>query len=223
MNEMTEDNVPRRRASDDNRSATVEELSAALSRGQLTLAEFDERSSLAWSARYVDELHPLLADVADHSSPLPAHLDPHGRPATHHDPTSQAVARARSQITGHRGGSSLSMSVMGGAERAGNWPCPSNHTSITVMGGNLVDLREAGFESGSITIRAFALMGGIEVIVPEGVRVICDGFGLMGGFGSTVDKNATVSPASLPHDAPVVKVSGLAVMGGVSVVTRPRE
>ncbi|GAB3592319.1 hypothetical protein CFAEC_02080 [Corynebacterium faecale] len=219
---MTEDNAPRRRASDDNRSATVEELSAALSRGQLTLAEFDERSSLAWSARYVDELRPLLADVTDSPSALPAHLDPH-RPAPHHDPTSQAVARVSSQISGHQGGSPLSMSVMGGAERAGNWLCPSNHTSITVMGGNLVDLREASFESGSITIKAFALMGGIEVIVPEGVRVICDGFGLMGGFGSTVDKKATVPPSSLPRDAPVVKISGLAVMGGVSVVTKPRE
>lgn len=222
MTGITGSDPLRKRATDDNRSDTVNELSAALSRGQLTIDEFDERSGQAWSARYTDELLSLLIDITDMPGDLPTHMDPR-QPAADGNPTSQAVARARSQVTGHQGGSAWSISVLGGAERAGNWPCPSDHTSITVMGGNLVDLREASFESATTNIKAFALMGGIEIIVPEGVRVICDGFGLMGGFGATVDKSATVPPSSLPHDAPVVKVTGLALMGGISVTTKPRE
>lgn len=213
----------RKLATDDNRSQAVTELSAAVARGQLTLDEFEGRSAQAWSARHVDELLTLLADISD----TPAHFQPGLPAAQHHSPTTataaQAVARARSQITGQPEGSKLSLSIMGGAERSGNWLCPTTHISITVMGGNVVDLREASFESGDITITAFTLMGGIEIIVPEGVRVICDGIGLMGGFGATVHKEARIRPSSLPADAPVVRVKGLAVMGGVGVTTKPRD
>lgn len=213
----------RKLATDDNRSQTVTELSAAVARGQLTLDEFEERAAQAWSARHVDELITLLADISD----APAHFQPGLPAAQHHSPATttaaQAVACARSQITGQPEGSKLSLSIMGGAERSGNWLCPTTHTSIAVMGGNVVDLREARFESGDITITAFTLMGGIDIIVPEGVQVICDGIGLMGGFGATAHKEARIRPSSLPADAPVVRVKGLAVMGGVGVTTKPRD
>ncbi|WP_080793365.1 DUF1707 SHOCT-like domain-containing protein [Corynebacterium pacaense] len=220
--------APRKRATDDLRNATVGELSAALSRGQLTLVEFEERSTLAYSARFMDELQDLIADVRLDASPSHFALQAPGT-ATPGTATpgagtaSGAVALIRSRITGQPGGSGLSLSLMGGATRAGNWLCPSSHSSITVMGGNVIDLREATFESGEIRITAFALMGGIEIIVPEGVRVRCDGVGIMGAFEASVDKTATVQPGSLPADAPTVQVSGVALMGGVSVVTRPRD
>lgn len=158
----------RKRATDDHRTAAVDELSAAVARGQLTLEEFEERSAKAWSARFVDDLLSLLEDVIDVPPHLPA---PTGSAATlvpsapqHQHPASQAVARVRSQITGQPNGSTLSLSLMGGSERRGNWICPTAHTTIT-------------------------LMGGIEIIVPEGVRVICDGMGLLGGFGSETHKS----------------------------------
>lgn len=112
--------------------------------------------------------------------------------------------------------------IHGRVGAAGNWICPTAHTTIAVMGGNVVDLRDALLESGHITITAVTLMGGIEIIVPEGVRVICDGMGLLGGFGSETHKSVTIHPSDLPGDAPLVRVRGLAVMGGVSVVTRAR-
>lgn len=216
----------RKRATDDHRTAAVDELSTAVARGQLTLEEFEERSAKAWSARFVDDLLSLLEDVIDVPPHLPA---PTGSAATlvpsapqHQHPASQAVARVRSQITGQPNGSTLSLSLMGGSERRGNWICPTAHTTIAVMGGNVVDLRDALLESDHITITAVTLMGGIEIIVPEGVRVICDGMGLLGGFGSETHKSVTIHPSDLPGDAPVVRVRGLAVMGGVSVVTRAR-
>ncbi|MFP7364848.1 DUF1707 domain-containing protein [Corynebacterium callunae] len=222
----------RRRATDTDRNNTVTELSAALSRGQLDITEFEERSSQACSARFVDELAPLLADVTITPDLLPyssnspdQHVEPHlsaSKSTFNSQTATQAVARVRAQITGTPGGSSLSISVMGGAERKGNWVCPTNHTSLALMGGNALDLREALLESDHIHINAFAVMGGIDIIVPEGVRVICNGLGLMGGFGSTVDKSAIIQPGNLPADAPVVTVSGLALMGGVTVITKAR-
>lgn len=222
------DNLPRdpvrKRATDDHRTAIVDELSAAVARGQLTLEEFGERSAQAWSARFVDELRALVEDVIDVPPHLPVPPPPSTAPTLPHhpDPASRAVAHVRSQITGQQNGSALSLSFMGGSERRGNWICPTTHTTISVMGGNVVDLRDALLESDHITITAFTLMGGIEIIVPEGVRVICDGMGLLGGFGSETHKSVTIHPSNLPGNAPVVRVRGLAVMGGVAVVTRAR-
>lgn len=47
---------PRHRASDNDRAATHHLLSTALSRGQLSLSEFDARSASAYRATYLDEL-----------------------------------------------------------------------------------------------------------------------------------------------------------------------
>lgn len=240
MNDATDHiEPPRKLAADDDRRRVTDELSAALGRGQLQFDEFEERSALAWSCRYRDELLPLVADIHDSPETLaglrpnvPATPTPNqpmpfttsGGDSTQVPVTARtAVDQVRSRITGQTDGSELSFSMMGGATRKGDWLVANTHTSITVMGGNAVDLREARFETGEIRIYAFAVMGGIEIIVPEGVRVVSDGIGIMGGFDSSVHKHATIRPSELPADAPVVRVSGLAVMGGVSVITKPRD
>lgn len=239
MNEPTARNEPPRKlASDEDRRRVTDELSAALGRGQLQFDEFDERSTTAWSCRYRDELIHLIADVHDQpdavlgvhrglpAQPPPGEAVPFAAGSDSGAPVPlsarSAVDRVRRRVTGEKDGSEISFSMMGGASRNGDWLCSRTHTSITAMGGNDIDLRDARFESGETRIYAFAIMGGIDVIVPEGVRVVCDGFGVMGGFDSHVDKRATVRPTDLPPDAPVVRVSGMALMGGVTVVTKPR-
>ncbi len=65
-----------------------------------------------------------------------------------------------------------------------------------------------------MTIHAYALMGGVQIIVPEDIDVDVAGIGLMGGF----DHSAT-GPGK--PGAPRLKVIGLALMGGVNVKRRP--
>lgn len=120
------------------------------------------------------------------------------------------------------GGSSFSFSIMGGAEKKGDWHIAPAHTSITVMGGNELDLRHATLSSQETVINAVSVMGGIEIIVPDNVRVIDDGVGLMGGFGIEDDPSCTTRQEALPADAPVIRVRGLALMGGVSIVRAAR-
>lgn len=244
MNHSTGDEPPiRKLASDDDRGRIVEELSAALGRGQLDFTEFDERSTTAWACRYRDELTPLIADVHDQPESLlglpqpdrpgPAAGAPvpfaRSSPATQDGSATggltarKAVDLVRHRITGEKGGSGVSFAIMGGVTRTGSWLVPNSHTSIVVMGGNEIDLREARFESGEIRIYAFAVMGGIDIIVPEGVRVIDDGIGIMGGFDTTVEEGVTVRPGSLPADAPAVRIGGIALMGGVSAIIRPQD
>lgn len=79
------------------------------------------------------------------------------------------------------------------------------------MGGGEIDLREAHFAGPEVVITCWAVMGGVNIVVPPGVEVDVRGLGIMGGFDAGED--------GVPGDpgAPRVIVKGLALMGGVGV------
>ena len=59
-------------------------------------------------------------------------------------------------------------------------------------------------------------MGGVTIIVPEGLPVEVSGLGIMGGVDHSV--NGPGVPG-----APLVRVSGLALMGGIGALRRRRK
>ena len=79
-----------------------------------------------------------------------------------------------------------------------------------IMGGCEVDLRQASIASGSATIDAFALWGGIEIRVPRDWTVVSKGIGLLGGFGDST------APPPAPTGK-VLVVRGMAIMAGVEI------
>ena len=206
---MNNPNPPRKRASDAERDTAAKHLQEAFADGQISMSEFDDRSRARYAATYADELPALVED-----------LSPVKRPDRPTPATTSAGSRA--VVTGESNGSAFSLSLMGGSERSGQWLVAPMHTSLTLMGGNALDLREARLASRETTINAVAIMGGIDIIVPEDVRVVDDGIGIMGGFGVEDHDSCTVSVAELPADAPVVRVRGLALMGGVGITRAAR-
>ena len=109
------------------------------------------------------------------------------------------------------------MAFMGGVARKGSWMVPRHFKVVAVMGGAEIDLRDARFAPGVTEIEVMALMGGVEITVPPGVRVETMGTALMGGFEATAGDIHATDPS-----APILRVSGMAVMGGVEVrVRRP--
>ncbi len=201
---MSNPNPPRKRASDAERDTAAKHLQEAFADGQISMSEFDERSRALYAATYADELPALVED-----------LSPVKRPDREASPS-------HTLVTGEPGGSAFTLSLMGGSERTGQWLVAPTHTSITLMGGNALDLREARLASRETTIYALSIMGGVDIIVPEDVRVVDDGIGIMGGFGKEDHPSCTVSVAQLPADAPVVRVRGLALMGGVGITRAAR-
>lgn len=195
---------PRKRASNTERDTAAKHLQDAFADGQLSMSEFDERSRAVYAATYADELLALVEDL----SPVVR--------------TNRGVTPSHAMVTSDGGGSAFSLCVMGGSERTGQWLVAPTHTSITLMGGNALDLREARLAASETTIYALAIMGGIDIIVPEDVRVVDDGVGIMGGFGIEDHPSCTVSVAQLPADAPVIRVRGLALMGGVGITRAAR-
>lgn len=200
---MTTPNAPRKRASNTERERISQLLADAHVDGQLTLTEFDDRTKALWAATYADELPALVADLTSVE---------HGSGSGTPEPN-----------TFQPGGSALSFSILGESVKKGRWHVAPTHTSITVMGGYDLDLRNATLSAHETVINAFAVMGGIDIIVPDDVRVIHDGIGVLGGFKLRDDPSSTTSHDHLPSDAPVVRVRGLALMGGVDIIRAARD
>ena len=105
------------------------------------------------------------------------------------------------------------VAIMSGAARKGHWEPAAKFRVLAVLGGAELDFRDADMLEGTTEVHVLAIMGGCNIIVPPDVAVQVNGVGFMGGF------------SHLRHhppddDAPLIKVRGLAVMGGVEVKVR---
>jgi hypothetical protein len=109
---------------------------------------------------------------------------------------------------------------MGGSSRRGSWEPAARVDCTAIMGGVNIDLREADLIEGTTTIRCFALWGGINIIVPPDVDVDAAGTGILGAF-EHVDQRALEESEGAP--VPLVRVEGLALMGGVSIRVKERK
>ncbi|MGI8793108.1 MAG: adenylate/guanylate cyclase domain-containing protein, partial [Acidimicrobiales bacterium] len=72
-------------------------------------------------------------------------------------------------------------------------------------------LRQAEVAGSEIVINAVSIMGGIDIVVPEGIEVVMQGISVMGG------RNVRIADVPILPGSPIVRVRGLAVMGGISV------
>ncbi|MGP3950151.1 DUF1707 SHOCT-like domain-containing protein [Streptomyces sp. 7N604] len=190
--------LPELRASDADRERVAEVLRDAVAEGRLDMEEFDERLGAAYKARTYAELEPLTRDLPAAGSAVP-------------EPAPSGVPGAWAGRIGGRASSTAGMAFMSGFQRKGQWTVARRFTSFAFWGGGEIDLREARFEEREVVIRCFAIMGGINVIVPPGVEVDVRGIGIMGGFDHT-QAGAPGEPG-----APRVVVSGFAFWGGVGV------
>jgi hypothetical protein len=182
------------RVSDADRERVAERLRDAAGEGRLTIEELDERVELAYGARTGTDLAPLTADL-----PEPA--------AGEAAPVRRGAGKARRWI----------VAVMGGGNLRGRWLAGRKLTSIAVMGGGEIDLRNAVMTEGDLHITIFAFMGGVSVVVPPGIDVELTGFALMGG------NDANVPHQDLPPGARRVHVRAISIMGGSDVRMKRRD
>ncbi len=105
------------------------------------------------------------------------------------------------------------IAVLGGAVRKGPWDPPARLRVFAVMGGVELDFREATLFEGETIVEVLAVMGGVNIIVPPDIDVHTSGTGFLGGF-------ASVSQHAKEPGAPLLRINGLAIMGGVEVKVR---
>ncbi|WP_433462508.1 DUF1707 SHOCT-like domain-containing protein [Spirillospora sp. CA-128828] len=189
--------APEMRAGDADRERVAQVLRDAAGEGRLTLAELDERLDAVYAAKTYADLEPITRDLPAAGTAAPP------VPATGAD--WRPVEGAPSWRIG--------IGIMSGFQRSGVWNVPRRFSAFAFWGGGKIDLREARFDEGQVTIRALAIMGGFEIIVPDDITVHVKGLGIMGGF----DQRA--SGPGVPG-SPTVVVKGLAFWGGVGVKRR---
>ncbi|MEE4543519.1 DUF1707 domain-containing protein [Streptomyces sp. V4-01] len=181
------------RASDADRDRIADILRDALAEGRLDSSEHSERIDRVYAAKTLGELQPLVRDL------------PVGRTAA----PQPAAAPPRAHFPDGGGDNPHLVGILGGAERKGRWRVGSRITAVAILGGVEIDLTEATFTAPELVIHCTAIMGGVSIKLPENVTLRGGGVvGIMGGS----DVKAYESP---DPGAPVVRVDGFALWGGV--------
>ncbi len=187
------------------RQAAIDALCEHFANDALSVEDFEARVDRAHRANSTEELRLILADLPTGDLPI-RREDAH-----------QGVAQpARASVPSHRVKErGFMVAALGGVERRGRWIPARENFAVAVMGGIEMDFREALLPPGVTEVWLFTLMGGAEILVPPGLAVESDGVAILGGFEHLED-------ASLGHDpdAPLLRLRGFALMGGVEVSIR---
>ncbi|MAY97445.1 DUF1707 domain-containing protein [uncultured Nocardioides sp.] len=191
-----EEEQARMRVSDADRHQVSEVLREAAGEGRLDWEELEQRLEAAYAARTYAELLPLTADLPSGATPVPVSAP-------------QPPAREVSGVTGAK----RAFAMWGAVERKGTWDLPDQMTVGVCMAGAHLDLRQARWPEGVPVISAYAVMGGVQIIVDPDTEVVMEGIGIMGGFAG---------PSGLVDAAPGtparrVRVRGVAFWGAVAV------
>ncbi|HTS95647.1 MAG TPA: DUF1707 domain-containing protein [Streptosporangiaceae bacterium] len=185
---------PAIRASDQDREAVAQRLQQAFAERRLDDDEFDERMRAALTAKTSADLDRLTADLPAAAPGGAAPAVPAGAPGR------WAVAYKHS------------------IRRGGRWRVPERFTSVVYKGGGWLDLRAAELTAPVTTVVAVAYKSRIDILVPPGVRVEMDGFGVSKGWSAEEELEI-----QLPQDAPTVHVRGIAYKGTIETRTKPAE
>jgi hypothetical protein len=180
---------PSFRISDADREQTVISLREHLLAGRLTLEEFSDRVEATLAARFGAE----LARVSEDLPKIPGQA---GHPG--HKP-----ARVTAALLAH--------TVRRGPLRLRGWT-----VAASAIGDLDLDLREATIDQPKTAITVLAVLGNVDIYVPEGVSVDVSGLTIFGHI-----RQWGRDPGH--PDAPAVKVRVLGCVGTVDVWRVPHE
>lgn len=185
------------RASDADRDRVIETLGSALADGRLTVEEHSERLDAVHTAKTLGELEVITHD-------LPATGDQQYRP-----PHASSEAAVRIDPSGRSDQADNLVAIFGGGTRKGRWRVRRRTRTVCLFGGFDLDMTEATFDAPTVEFHVFAMFGGVDVKLPEGVEVHDQAVGVFGGF--EVKGSEDPRPG-----APVIVVKGFALFGGGS-------
>ncbi len=173
--------APRIRASDKDRDAVLGVITDAVSNGRLDPDETAERQDEAISAKYLDELMPLIHD-------LPEGHDLYRSLQRQTGGTTAGTSLARSD-----GPTSLApMAEPGTAEPMNSVAIMSGReldvpagtaevTTYSLMGGDNIDLCDVMGPGVAVSLTSYSMMAGHDIYVPPGVRIRDDTINIMAG------------------------------------------
>lgn len=189
---------PQIRVGDRDRDAVAHRLQDAFAEGRLDDEEFDQRMRAALTARLSGDLAVLTRDLPASTAAVQAR--PLAPAATRRKPAGSAIAYKSS------------------IRRGGRWRVPERFRAVVYKGSGRLDLRAAELTAAETTLTTIAYKSRVDIIVPLGVRIELDGFGVSKGWSAEEELERL-----LPADAPVVHVRGIGYKGTIEVSTRPQD
>jgi hypothetical protein len=183
----------------DARERAIAVLSEAFAQDVLDVDEFERRVTGVHTTDSIADIEALVADLPSAAAATTA------APSVALVPAGDAAEQPPQTV----------YAVFGGVDRRGSWTVPRHMKVVAMMGGANLDLREARFPRGVIELEVKAIFGGVQILVPPGLAVEVQGTAIMGGF-----QNVNRSPPTPDPEAPLLRVRGVAVMGGVDISMR---
>jgi hypothetical protein len=191
------------------REQKINELSVHFANDDLSLEDLERRIEQVYKAGSVSELETITADLTRAAAP----------PAPTQLPRVQS---GRGKVTGALAvqGTRL-LSLMSTTRRVGRWVVPQKLDVVAVMSDTKLDVTHAVMASGMTEFEIHGVMASLKLIVPPGVRVMVDMHSIMSSVRSRADEfDADVPPSA---NAPVIRLTGYALMADVQVVVRRKE
>jgi hypothetical protein len=185
------------RASDVDRDEVADRLREALAEGRITADEHAERIDAVYRAKTYADLEPVLSDLPSEQAPRPQ-VDLRKEPAPLAPPPAQSPNL---------------VAIFAGAQRKGRWLAEPTTNVSCVFGGVELDFRQAVLSRNEVTVNITCVFGGVDITVPPGVRVTGGPTAIFGG--NDLPEDDTADP-----DAPVIRLTGVVLFGGVSVSRR---
>ncbi|PSK92362.1 cell wall-active antibiotic response 4TMS protein YvqF [Murinocardiopsis flavida] len=177
-------------ASDAERESAVAQLRDACGEGRITLEELTERVEFAYTARTRAQLSKSVRDLPRPAAPV--------TPAPADD------------------GFSTNLFALGdNIERKGRWVIDDGLKALAIIGDIKLDLRQAYFSSDTVLVNLRAVLGGVRIWVPEGVRVELDGRAVLG------DK--LVDIARPRPGAPCLQINAWTLGGSIRIANTRRR
>jgi hypothetical protein len=187
------------------RQKAIDALCEHFANDALSVEEFERRLDRAHKAREMEDLRAILADLPSGDLPV---LRQEAAPS----PAPRWQGAIPASRVRERG---FMVAALGGVEKSGRWVPARKTFGLAVMGGLVLDFREALLPPGVTEVWLFTLMGGAEVIVPPGLSVQSDGVAILGGFEQQEDVSLNPDP-----NIPLLRLRGAALLGGVEVSIR---
>lgn len=184
------------RASDADRELALQHLRAASVDGRLTVDELAERAGIVHEARTHRDLLAVMGDLGA-ATAVRLTAPPPPRPAD----APLEVHRTFFSFARHRGRRAL----------------PARSRFVCTLGNVSLDLRDVVIPGPEVDVEVQAVLGWVQIVVPEGIDVRFVGDGIL------TNREVRLRVVPIPPGAPVVRVHVGGFLGSVSIRSRPRR
>ena len=193
------------RISDADRDRAASVLGAALAEGRLSADEHAERLDAVYVSKTRAEILPLVSDLP-------------GAAAALQGPGGEIESGGSSGSLDQTGEPARMVALFSNTSRRGLWRVPAALAAVSLFGHIDLDLRDAVLPGKEVRIRAVCVFGDMMMTVPPEMHVIDNGWALLGGREFPPDSEESASP-----NAPVLRVSGVSILGLATVRRKNRE